>query len=76
MKTTIKMRNKKWDLVFVIIGILNIVFSFAGNNTIEVIFGFDLNVWTYRTIWGFIAAGSFLSYRKKKKLESEANDQK
>jgi|TARA_R110000822_G_scaffold217711_3_gene352235 hypothetical protein len=70
------MRNKNWDLVFVIIGILNIAFSFAGNNTIEVIFGFEINIWTYRTIWGFIAVGSFLSYRKKKKLESEANDQK
>ncbi len=70
------MRNKKWDLVFVIIGILNIAFSFAGNNTIEVIFGFEINIWTYRIIWGVISVGSFLSYRKKKKLESEAKDQK
>jgi hypothetical protein len=68
------MRNKNWDLAFIIIGILNIAFSFARTNTIEVIFGFEINIWTYRTIWGFISIGSFLSYRKKKKLESEANN--
>lgn len=65
------MKNKNWDLLFIIIGVLNIIFSFTGNKTIEVIFGFEISIWTYRTIWFFIAVGSFLGYRKKKKLESK-----
>jgi hypothetical protein len=65
------MKNKNWDLLFVIIGVLNIIFSFRGDKTIEVIFGFEISIWTYRTIWFFIAVGSSLSYFKKKKLESE-----
>jgi|GEM_PF-873959 hypothetical protein len=69
------MRNKNWDLVFVIIGLLNIALSFRGDNSIEVIFGFEINIWLYRAIWAFIGVGSFISYVKKRKLELEASDQ-
>lgn len=65
------MKNKNWDLFFVIISVINIIYSFSTNKTIEVIFGFEISVWTYRTIWFFIGVGSFLGYMKKKKLESE-----
>ena len=68
------MRNKKWDLIFVFIGLLSIIFSFRGDNTIEVVFGLELNIWIYRAIWAFITIGSFYSYRKKVKSEVDNNE--
>ncbi|WP_339661136.1 hypothetical protein [uncultured Polaribacter sp.] len=68
------MKNKYWDLLFVFIGVINIAFSFRGNEDFEVVFGYELNIWIYRAIWAFITIGCYLSYSKKKDFESEAKD--
>jgi hypothetical protein len=64
------MRNNIWNLVWGVIGLVIVVLTFVNNNTVKVVFGFELNIWVYRAIWSLIAAGSLFSYFKRRNEES------
>ncbi|QNM84201.1 hypothetical protein H9W90_08245 [Polaribacter pectinis] len=67
------LKNKNWDLFFMIVAILNVVLSFVGDKTVETIFNYEINIWTYRILWTVLAGIFLMNYRKKKNLESDIN---
>ncbi|QOD62230.1 hypothetical protein H9I45_07255 [Polaribacter haliotis] len=67
------LKNKNWDLFFMIVAVLNVVLSFVGDKTVETIFNYEINIWSYRILWAVLAVIFFMNYRKKKNLETDAN---
>ncbi len=59
--------KKYINLIFGIIGILIIVRTFLNGMEIKEVFGFKMNIWIYRLIWGFIAISSFVDFYYKKR---------
>ncbi|QTD38596.1 hypothetical protein JL193_04770 [Polaribacter batillariae] len=67
------LKNKNWDVFFMIVALLNVTFSFVGDKEVEKIFSYEINIWSYRILWAVLAVIFFMNYRKKKNLEAAAN---
>ncbi|ARV07723.1 hypothetical protein BTO04_13915 [Polaribacter sp. SA4-10] len=59
--------KKYVNLVFGIVGILIIINTFRIDIASKDFFGYQLNIWVYRAIWGFISFISFLQFYYKHK---------
>ncbi len=59
--------KKYVNLVFGILGSLIIFNTFRYDIATKDFFGYQLNIWVYRAIWGFITFISFLQFYYKNK---------
>ena len=59
--------KKYLNLVFGIIGLFIITKTFINNELTKEFFGYEMNIWFYRAIWGFIAISSFADFYYKSK---------
>lgn len=50
---------------------LIVIFSFTGGATIGQIFGFEINIWTFRLFWTILSVGSIYDFIKRSKKEKE-----
>jgi len=60
--------NKIASLIFGIIALGNVIYSFWKYSDTTEFFGFEINVWIYRIFWSLIAIKMFYDYSKKKKV--------
>ena len=58
--------NKTITLIIGIFAVINLIYSFFGNSEYSNIFGFEVNIWIYRLIWGILAIGILYGYSKKR----------
>jgi Mg2+ and Co2+ transporter CorA len=63
---------KKFTLIIGIIGLLNVISSFFGNQETDKVLWIEMNIWYYRLIWSILTIGIFYDYYKWKKLEKES----
>ena len=59
--------NKNITLIAGIIAVAYVIYSFFGNSEYADIFGFEVNIWTFRLFWSVLAVGILYSYYKKRK---------
>jgi len=53
---------------------MTVIFSFTGDNlTSGNLFGFEVNIWTFRLFWTILAIGSFYDFIKRTKKEKTNN---
>ena len=62
--------KSKINLIIGIMAAINVVYSFFGNSSYSKIFGFELNIWTYRAIWAILAFILLSDYIKKRKINN------
>ncbi len=59
--------NKIASVIFGIIAIGNVIYSFWKYSDSTAFFGFEVNVWIYRIFWGLVAIYMFYSSQSNKK---------
>ena len=59
--------SKTLTLIIGILVVLNVLYSFWGSPNSEQIFGIEMNIWIYRSIWSLLAIGIFYDYFRKKR---------
>ena len=61
--------NKIASIIFGIIAIGNVIYSFWKYSDSTEFFGFEINVWIYRIFWSLIAVNMFSNKFYKKKVD-------
>ena len=61
--------NKIASILFGIIAIENVIYSFWKYSDSTEFFGFEINVWIYRIFWSLIAVNMFSNKFYKKKVD-------
>lgn len=61
--------NKIASILFGIIAIGNVIYSFWKYSDSTEFFGFEINVWIYRIFWSLIAVNMFSNKFYKKKVD-------
>ncbi|MFD0799026.1 hypothetical protein ACFQZJ_16250 [Maribacter chungangensis] len=56
--------KKYISLVIGILAIINIAYGFANDQQSGSIFGIEMNIWAYRSVWAVIAIISFTDFYK------------
>ena len=60
--------NKIASIIFGIIALGNVIYSFWKYSDSTEFFGFEINVWIYRVFWSLIAIKMFYDVQNKKKV--------
>ena len=61
------MKNNFLNLVWSVIGMIIIVYTFLNGQTTKTLFHVEINIWLYRVVWALISIGSLIVFLKRSK---------
>jgi hypothetical protein len=61
------MKNNFLNLVWSVIGMIIIVYTFLNGQTTKTLFHVEINIWLYRGVWALISIGSLIVFLKRSK---------